>query len=243
MSYIAVEVLSYLRSVFMYRLCCFLSCLLSFGALGASVAEQLKKVEGKSAHHCMRNIDFIYIINLDERPEKWASCIQQLLPYGIEPFRFSAINGWKLSNEVLDSVGVKYKPGMPEGWMATCFLPNKHIEEMHVPGRGYIHSTMQQGAVGCILSHLSVLKDAWDSGYKTIWVMEDDIKVLQDPHILSELIDKLDSAVGEDGWDLLYTDVNLGGGTMARPNPRKLDVRQPPVFNGFELEFRLVGSR
>lgn len=31
-----------------------------------------------------------------------------------------------------------------------------------------------------MLSHLSVLKDALDSGYETIWVMEDDIHIIQD---------------------------------------------------------------
>ncbi|MFI5334690.1 MAG: hypothetical protein ACHQT8_05960 [Chlamydiales bacterium] len=32
-----------------------------------------------------------------------------------------------------------------------------------------------------MLSHLSILQDAFDSGYETIWVMEDDIEVVRNP--------------------------------------------------------------
>jgi GR25 family glycosyltransferase involved in LPS biosynthesis len=62
------------------------------------------------------------------------------------------------------------------------------------------------GAIGCTLSHLSVLSDAYTSGYKTIWVMEDDFRVDQDPYCLGDLIEELDALVGEDSWDVHYTD-------------------------------------
>jgi hypothetical protein len=41
---------------------------------------------------------------------------------------------------------------------------------------------------------------------KAIWVMGDDIEVIQNPHVLSELTDKLDALVGNRGWDVLFTD-------------------------------------
>jgi acetolactate synthase-1/2/3 large subunit len=35
------------------------------------------------------------------------------------------------------------------------------------------------GAIGIALSHLSILQDAYDSGYETVWVMEDDVDIMQ----------------------------------------------------------------
>ena len=42
--------------------------------------------------------------------------------------------------------------------------------------------------------------------------MEDDVVVLQDPNIISDLIDKLDALVGKGNWDVLFTDEDIRGG-------------------------------
>ncbi len=180
-------------------------CTLSF----AEIFDHLKKVEGKSDHHTMRNIDFIYMINLDERPEKYAHASAQLHHYGIYPYRFSAVNGWNLSVETINDLGIKYQRGMLP--MLSTSFPfelggTPHYGLMTKIGVNYFCYTMPLGALGCALSHLSVLKDAWDSGYETIWVLEDDIDVLFDPHYLPGLIDELDALVGKENWDVLFTD-------------------------------------
>lgn len=182
--------------------------------LQADVQQHLKKVEDeKSAIHSMRNIDFIYMINLDQRPEKFAFSCQQLSPYGIYPFRFSAVNGWELTLEQLNDVGLKFSPEMQGGYLGTCYHLNGNFEPSHEPiqnyGQTYFSHCLSRGAIGIVLSHLSVLQDAYDSGYETIWVMEDDIQPIRDPRILSELIDKLDEQVGKGNWDILFTDRDM----------------------------------
>ncbi len=158
----------------------------------------------------MRNIDYIYIINLDQRPEKFEKCIAQLYPYGIYPYRFSAVNGWELSIETINDLGVKFEPGMQGDFMGTSYLPRSnfkpHHEKIQNYNQTYFCHCMSRGAIGIVLSHLSILQDAYDSGYETIWVMEDDIEVIRDPHELSDLIERLDRKVGEDNWDILFTD-------------------------------------
>ncbi len=172
--------------------------------------DYFKKAPNKSGPYRMRNIDFIYMINLDERPEKFEHSLEELAPFGILPYRFSAVNGWEISLKDFNDVGVKYEWWMKPDLMGTCYLPEDggqpHHEIMQVPGRNYFCHCMSRGAVGIALSHLSILKDAYDSGYETIWVMEDDIEVIKDPHLLSELIERLDQLVGHDGWDFLFTD-------------------------------------
>lgn len=181
---------------------------------GAGIEKHFKKAGDKSGMHGMPGIDFIYVINLDERPEKFAKTVEALRPYGIHPFRFSAVNGWNLSFEAIDELGVNYIPGTPHGPVATVY---RHVdgkeysssEIMKEEGVAYYCHSLSRGAIGCLLSHLSVLQDAYDSGYGTIWVMEDDIRVASDPHELTTLMRTLDSLAP--GWDVLFTDPETKG--------------------------------
>ncbi len=215
-----------------------------------------KRAEGKSDVHSMGNIDFIYVINLDERPEKFQHTIDELKPYGITPYRFSAVNGWNLGVESLNHLGVKFGPWMSSGIMGTSYLlqdEGKPSHEMiHVPGKTYFSHCMSRGAIGIVLSHLSILQDAFDSGYETIWVMEDDIEVKRDPRLLVEMIDKLDELVGKNGWDVLFTDqdTKTQDGTyvpcsayaprpnFTPPNPYKFQIKED-----ISPDFRRLGAR
>ncbi len=154
--------------------------LMSFSFLQAHWETLLKPCEGRKRNHKIGEIDFIYMINLKERPEKWDTSLKQLLPFGIYPYRFDAINGWKMDKELFQGLGC---PELAEG--------------------------MTPGKVGCLLSQLSVLKDAYDRGFKTIWLMEDDIQVYENPNQLSKLIPALDKLVAD--WDILYTDPETKG--------------------------------
>ena len=194
----------------------------------AALQDHFKKPVKDAEEHKIRNVDFIYMINLDQRPEKFAQSIQQLAQYNIVPFRFSAVNGWELSVEAINDVGLKYRKGMTP-LLATTFKVEDQgrssHEVMSAYGRAYFCHCMAPGTIGCALSHLSVLQDAWDSGYETIWVMEDDIEVLMDPEMISELIDELDAVVGKKRWDVFFTDQDIRGsegyipayGSAARP--------------------------
>jgi len=193
---------------FIKKLGIILGLFISLPAFG-DVLDHLKAVEGKSDAHKMRNIDFIYMINLDQRPEKFQKSQELLNPYMIYPYRFSAVNGWELSLETIYDVGIKYKSNLNRGIMSTYYPldggESQH-EYPHLSGRTYFCHCMSRGAIGIVLSHLSILQDAYNSGYETIWVMEDDIQIVKDPRILPYLIDELDRAVGKDNWDILFTD-------------------------------------
>jgi GR25 family glycosyltransferase involved in LPS biosynthesis len=177
----------------------------------AKIEEFFKKAENKSDIHKMRNIDFIYMINLDERPEKFEQTIKNFQSYGIYPYRFSAVNGWKLSNADLQKLGIKLDHGVVKEMMGTAYpLINGKEKIVHGPMTNpemtYFSHCMSRGSIGIILSHLSILQDALDSGFNTIWVMEDDVEILSDPNEISDLIEKLDRQVGD--WDILFTDID-----------------------------------
>ncbi len=190
---------------------------LIFFALAASLLadleDHLKKACNKSPVHSMNGIDFIYLINLDQRPEKFRASLDQLAPFQIYPYRFSAVNGWELSLEALNDVALKYSIEMEGGFLGTAYPLDGHFEPSHQViqnyGQSYFCHCMARGTVGICLSHISVLQDAFDSGYETIWVMEDDIEVLCDPRILPNVIERLDALVGKENWDILFTDRDM----------------------------------
>ena len=224
--------------------------------LFARVEDHFKKISDNSGMHQMRNIDFIYMINLDERPEKFASSSSQLTPYGIFPLRFSAVNGWKLTLEDINDVGLVYDSWMESGVWGTYYPLDGGGKSVHeivgTEGRTYFSHTMARGPIGIVLSHLSVLQDAYDAGYNTVWVMEDDIQVLRDPHLISTYIDKLDALVGVSGWDILFTDKdtkNQDGDYVPctayawRPNYTPENPKRFVKKKKVSADFRQVGAR
>ncbi|MBA3721618.1 MAG: glycosyltransferase family 25 protein [Parachlamydiaceae bacterium] len=237
----------------------FLSLFVAFSifnsVLQAKLEDHFKKIENKSNIHKMRNIDFIYLINLDQRPEKFQKCIDQLHPYGIYPYRFSAVNGWELTLEDINDVGLKFEPGMQGGFMATSYLtpdlkPTHNLVENF--GQAYFVHCFARGTIGICLSHLSILQDAYDSGYKTIWVMEDDIEVIRDPTIIPDLIDQLNKAVGKNNWDVLFTDRDFRNGNgeytgcsadARRPNFNPVKKNDYALKKDINPVFRKIGSR
>lgn len=197
--------------------------------LDAGIEKYFKAAIDKPAPNGIANIDFIYVINLDKRPERVERTMQALQPFNIYPYRFSAVNGWELPFEALDELGVIYESWMPKGPICTVY---RHVEGqeyqsfevMKEEGVAYYCHSLSRGAIGCLLSHLSILQDAYDAGYKTIWIMEDDVKVVANPHKLSFLLSSLNRQAPD--WDILFTDNEIKGGdgrpvpcTVIRPRP------------------------
>jgi GR25 family glycosyltransferase involved in LPS biosynthesis len=170
-----------------------------------------RKVECKPELPHIEEIDYVYMINLDERPEKFAISSSQLHQYGIYPYRFSAVNGWKLPAETFDCIGVRFTTPPQDLFMGTTYRnvqgqKYKSNELIQETASSYYTLGMSPGNIGIVLSHLSVLQDAYDSGYNTIWVMEDDVEVIEHPQQLSMYIRELDTLAS--GWDILFTDID-----------------------------------
>lgn len=230
----------------------------AFCLVHSNLEIHFKPISDKADLHFnqMENINFIYLINLDQRPEKLEHCLNELAPYNIHPYRFSAVNGWELSLDVINDVGIKYDSLMAEDLWGTSFLPEKNFEPQHEVmqtfGRCYYYHGMTLGAIGIVLSHLSVLQDAYDCGYETIWILEDDIEVIQNPHLLSDRISELDSLVGKINWDIIFTDQdtkNQQGNYVSCSNYAKRPNYMPENSEKFaertdiNSEFIKIGAR
>lgn len=163
----------------------------------------------KKNGHCPKNsgmplVDCIYVINLDRRPEKWQRIEALLEQRGLSACRFSAVDGATLTDE----------------------------DQIRLAGDYPVR--MLRGEVGCLLSHVSVLKDALDKGYKLIWVMEDDIEFVEDPRQLPELIKTLKKIDAD--WDVLYTDIDSKNSEGITVPAVDVDFR-PDRLSNFPAEY------
>ena len=139
-------------------------------------------IEIKEFKSGMDPIDCVYVINLDARPERWERMHTLLKERGINPNRVSGVNGWNLSDEIAKEVAGPY------------------------PVR------LKGGALGCLLSHVSIYKDAYDRGYKYIWVLEDDADFLEDIRQIPTYLTVLSRL--DPNWDIFYTDVDCRADEM-----------------------------
>ncbi len=126
----------------------------------------------------IEGIDAIYLINLDRRGDRLAYMKQLFLEHGLHAQRLSACDGERLSLETIKTLIGPYS--------------NSSLLKRH------------PGAVGCIISHISVLYDAFIRGFKVIWVLEDDVEILENPKQLNVLMKQLNAQ--DPSWAIFYTD-------------------------------------
>lgn len=141
------------------------------------LVKYLKMLDVENSESGVDGIDCIYVINLDSRPDKWERVKRVFDQRGIRVNRVSGVNGWELTEEQLKEMCGPYAVHMP------------------------------RGHYGCLLSHLSVLKDAHDRGFDRIWVMEDDVDFLEDSAQIPQLLRRLSQF--DEEWDIFYTDVDF----------------------------------
>jgi len=171
---------------------------MSIGVYGIDYSYFLKKCDLYSYDSNLDLIDKIYVINLDRRFEKWERVNKMLLDYGIVTSRFSGIEGQLLQEKDLKNL--------------TGNFPKR----------------MRLGQLGCFLSHLSVIQDAYNNNLNIIWIMEDDIDIVKDPNLVPFLIKELIQI--DDDWDVFYTDIDSKNGQGDRVVSLSSDFRPDTVY-------------
>lgn len=210
--------------------------------------EYLVSVDHTAPERQLEGVDYIYVLNLDESKDRLKNIVDELAAYKLVPQRLSAVQGRKLTPEVFEALGLRLEPGMRLGdWAVDFSAPGEgefvYLGKEHY-GRVFYSKKTYKGAVGCTLSHLSAIQDGYDRGYETVWILEDDVEVVQDPHVLVDLMKKL----GE--WDVLYTDSDTERqaewpfsveDVLWRPDRSQLKLPGPKVI--LDSEFEMAGIR
>jgi hypothetical protein len=122
-------------------------------------------------------IDKTYIINLDHRPDRLKLIIDEVGKIGVySPERFPAIS--------------------PK----VSAYPKQYTKNFTLPKSRPKHKQYVMGALGCKLSHVGVIKDAYDAGYENVLIIEDDA-------VLSGSVSNLMAACDFDPWHFFYLGV------------------------------------
>lgn len=162
-----------------------------------------KPAEMKHEESGLKRVDCIYVINLKRRSDRWKRMKEIGHHHGIQVNRFDAVDCRDLNAQIFEEISGKY---------------------------GY---HCKPGVVGCLLSHLSVIKDARERGFQTIWILEDDAEALVDDlTVLDEVIEEFSNL--DPSWDVLFTDQDRRGengyqrsvGSHFRP-----DLEHPPLIH------------
>lgn len=140
------------------------------------LVKYLKPIEVTEYDSGIPMVECIYVINLDFRTDKWQRLAAIFDQKRLRANRMSAVVGRELTQEM-------------KADMSGPYPVNLH-----------------GGEIGCLLSHISVLKDAYERGFNLIWVCEDDIEFLEDESIIPEFLTDLSKI--DPKWDIFYTDTN-----------------------------------
>lgn len=140
----------------------------------------LKSTEISELSSGIDSIDCIYVINLDTRLEKWQRMKALFDERGVHGNRVSGVRGIAIPEEIQQELAGPYPIRLPKG------------------------------ALGCLLSHISVIKDAYERGFNRIWVFEDDVEFHEDVRQIPELLANLSEI--DPSWDVFYTDVDSKNG-------------------------------
>jgi len=128
--------------------------------------------------------DQIYCINLKSREDRWEECQIEFKKHQIDGvFKFNAVSGIPKSVKVVGTLGID--------------KANFNFKEK------------LSGTVGCLLSHLKIIKDARKRKLSKILILEDDVQ------FVSGVQQRFAGMCGEipDDWSLLY----FGGNELGNP--------------------------
>jgi len=102
--------------------------------------------------------DKIYCINLDNQIDRWIKVSEKFSENSIKVERFSAISGSSISDDEFNRLNSKSNPKNITGESAS-----------------YLGLFENKNSLACLLSHLSLIKNAKRNNYKRILIFEDDV--------------------------------------------------------------------
>lgn len=168
--------LSHLKCLLLFIPLLCFSCCSPKSHTSTPIRKYLKPIQITEQKPGIQDIDCIYVINLDARKEKWARVSALFDEKRLKVNRVSGVNGYVISED--------------------------EKRELSGPYSVQLRGTQ----IGCLLSHLSIIHDAYKRGYSTIWVMEDDVEFVDDPQQIPKLLKTLSKL--DPQWDIFYTDID-----------------------------------
>lgn len=126
------------------------------------------------------NLDNIFMINLERRPERREKMENLFTELGLEVEHFAAVDGKQLNTQLVQEMGISFLPGYEDP---------------------YHHRPMTMGEIGCFLSHYRIWQQIVQRQLRQVLILEDDIRF--EPYFTASALRVLQQASNYD-YDLIY---------------------------------------
>jgi GR25 family glycosyltransferase involved in LPS biosynthesis len=145
---------------------------------GIHLWHPIKRMDKNNKFYINYYFDEVYCVNLDRRGDRWDTVKKQFDKHNIRVRRFSAIDGKDLT----------YDDFYPY-WKDKPYIDGKLLF-----GPGDVENKF---ALGCLKTHLAIIRDAKENGYEKILIFEDDVVLSNDFENEIRKVKDLD-------WKMLY---------------------------------------
>lgn len=198
--------------------------------------QALKPAKGKDKEdHKMSGIDFVYVITA-KKCHRYDALKRSFAKYNVIPYRFTSVNRREITHRTMQRACLHGSRRFSKFCARTDFSQGGRTvlkkQKMSNYDSGYIHQEMSIKKLSTALSHISCIKDAIDSGYQTIWIMDSGTELRVDPNILSSYVQRADKECAD--WTILYTDYSERDGLDNVRSLKKFFYR--PDFQFLEPE-------
>ena len=192
--------------------------------------------------HRIPGVDFIYVITA-KKCHRFNDLMRSFSKYGINPYRFTAFSAKDLYANTMYRTCLRGKRGWRE------FEGNRLVarggkfvfdsRKMCNPKEGYVNRKMSIKSLSRALSHISIIRDALESGYETIWIMDSATEIRRDPNVLSTYIERANTEIPD--WTSLYTDYSERDEADQLKTPTKFYLR--PDISFYKPDFYLARTQ
>jgi GR25 family glycosyltransferase involved in LPS biosynthesis len=147
----------------------------------------------------LMKIDKVIIINLEHRKDRRQQIIKELKRVGIDNFEF--FKAVKPTEEMVKMWNPQFLNPIPQ-WFALS---------------GGDHTKYRIGALGCMLSHMEIIKKCIEDKYENVLILEDDTMFdIRDGIKFHQIWDTLANQINNLDFGLLYLAGNHRGATLEK---------------------------
>ena len=169
-------------------------------------------------------VDRVFIINLEYRVDRRESILRELRKAGIKNFEFFvAIQ----PNTVQDLFRVnRHFLKDPPSWL-------KDTDPRH-------YLKYRLGSLGCLLSHVAVMKIALERNYKRILILEDDATFVSDIRRYGDMCRAVSTQVGKLPFDILYLGGTHVGNFLTEVSRNVYKTKQTGCATGYIITHEIM---
>ena len=168
-------------------------------------------------------IDKVFIINLEHRTDRREQIIEELKRVGIDNYEF--FKAIQPTEETMKIWNPQFLNPIPQ-WFALS---------------GGDHTKYRIGALGCMLSHLEIIKKCIENNYENVLILEDDTIFKIDNGLkFDTIMSVLDSQINNLDFGLLYLAGNHRGAILEKKTDNVTKVQGTLTTGSYIINKRVM---